>query len=188
MLSSLTQNWWAVALRGLAAVILGALVIANPGATLALLIPFLGFFALFAGVMTIISGFAAIGAHGTWWALLLEGVLTFIFGLLALFSPGLTSLSLLWLVAAWSIVGGVLQIISAIRLRREITNEWAMGFCGALSVLFGVLLFAFPGTGLLSLMLLLGWYAVISGVSQIVLGFRLHSYTPKTPQSSARPA
>ena len=67
MLSSLTQNWWAVALRGLAAVILGAVVIANPGATLTLLIPFLGFFALFAGVMTIISGFAAIGAHGTWW-------------------------------------------------------------------------------------------------------------------------
>jgi uncharacterized membrane protein HdeD (DUF308 family) len=110
------------------------------------------------------------------WLLLTEGALGVVAGLIAFFWPGLTALVLLYVIAAWAIFTGVLEIMSAISLRREIDNEWMMILGGALSVLFGVLLAVLPGVGLLSLTWLIGIYALIFGVAFIILGFRVRGH------------
>ncbi len=94
-------------------------------------------------------------------------------GLIAIFVPGLTALALLYLVAAWAIVTGVLEIIAAIRLREQITGELWLGLAGLLSVLFGLYLVIFPGAGILSLLWLAGFFAIVFGASMLLLGWRL---------------
>src|SRR5215212_9659619 len=123
-----------------------------------------------------------------WWVLALRGLAAIVFGVLAglvaAFWPGLTALALLYFIAAWAIVSGILEIVGAIRLRQEIEGEWALGLSGVLSVLFGVLLAAIPApAGLLSLVWLIGAYALAFGVFLLVLAFRLRSasemHTPR---------
>ncbi|HEX2739706.1 MAG TPA: DUF308 domain-containing protein, partial [Rubrobacter sp.] len=108
--------------------------------------------------------------------LLAEGVLGVLAGLVALFWPGISALVLLYVIAAWAIFTGILKVVMAISLRREIENEWLMILSGVLSVVFGVVLGALPGVGLLSLVWLVGIYALIFGVALIVLGFRVRGH------------
>jgi uncharacterized membrane protein HdeD (DUF308 family) len=79
-------------------------------------------------------------------------------------------------IAGWAIFTGILKVVMAISLRREIDNEWMMVLSGALSLLFGVLLAALPGAGLLSLVWIIGIYALILGIALIVLGFRVRGH------------
>ena len=121
----------------------------------------------------IVAAVRAAGREARWWLLLIEGVLA---GLVAAFWPGLTALALLYFIAAWAIVSGILEIVGAIRLRQEIVGEWALGLSGALSVLFGVLLAVILApAGLLSLVWLIGAYALAFGVLLLVLAFRVRS-------------
>ena len=129
-----------------------------------------GAYALVGGIFTIAAGIADPSRR---WLLLAEGALGVVAGLIAFFWPGLTALVLLYVIAGWAILTGVLEITAAISLRREIANEWMMILGGALSVLFGVLLAVLPGVGLLSLTWLIGLYALIFGIAFVVLGFRV---------------
>ncbi|MCC6314922.1 MAG: DUF308 domain-containing protein, partial [Thermomicrobiales bacterium] len=131
-------------------------------------------YALVNGVFAIIAGIASHGENQRWWAELLVGIAGVIVGILTFALPGVTAFALLYLIAAWAIVTGVLEIVAAIRLRREMENEWMLGIGGALSIVFGILLFAFPGAGALSVVWLIGIYAILYGITLIVLGFRLH--------------
>jgi uncharacterized membrane protein HdeD (DUF308 family) len=88
---------------------------------------------------------------GNWWAMLLRGIAAVLFGLAALFWPGITALVLLLVISAWAIVTGLLKVVMAIAFRRKLENEWLMGLSGVLSVVFGVILGVLPGVGLLSL-------------------------------------
>ena len=102
------------------------------------------------------------------------GVLGIVAGVVTFAWPGLTALSLLYVVAFWAIVTGTFQVIAAIALRRELDNEFWMALGGAASVVFGVLLVAFPGEGLISLVWLVGLWSVVFGVSSLSLAYRLH--------------
>ena len=133
-----------------------------------------GAYALVSGVFTIAAGIADSSRR---WLLLVEGALGVVAGLIAFFWPGLTALVLLYVIAGWAIFTGILEIMTAVSLRREIDNEWMMILGGALSVLFGVLLAVLPGVGLLSLTWLIGIYALIFGVAFIVLGFRIRGHS-----------
>lgn len=168
ILADISRNWWTLAIRGAAAVIFGILAFFWPGLTLAALILLWGVFVLADGAMAVVAG-----GRGRWWPLFVFGLLAIAAGFFALFRPGLTALALLFVIAAWAIVRGVLEIVAAMRLRRELTNEWLLVASGLLSVLVGVLLVMFPGVGLLSLMWLIGAYAVAVGVLLLVLAFRL---------------
>jgi uncharacterized membrane protein HdeD (DUF308 family) len=182
VLPLLTRNWWALALRGLAAILFGVLAFAWPGITLLVLIIFFGAYMLVDGIFAIVAAVRAAGEEARWWLLLLEGVLGVVVGLVAFFWPGLTALALLYLVAAWAIVTGIMEIAAAIRLRREVVGEWALILGGAFSVLFGVLLVVIPArAGLLSLTWLIGVYAVVFGVLQVILAFRVRN----APSSAA---
>jgi uncharacterized membrane protein HdeD (DUF308 family) len=176
VLPVLSRNWWALALRGLVAIVFGVLAFGWPGITLWVLILLFGAYMLVDGVFAIVAAVRTAGDDARWWLLLVEGILGVLAGIVAFLWPGLTALALLYFVAAWAIVTGIFEIVGALRLRREIEGEWALILGGALSVLFGVLLVVLgPGVGLLSLIWLIGAYAVASGVLLIVLAFRVRN-------------
>jgi uncharacterized membrane protein HdeD (DUF308 family) len=171
MLPKLSENWWALALRGVASVIFGLLALFWPGITLTALILLFGAFALVDGVFAIVAGIR--GVEGRRWLLLAEGVLGAIAGLVALSLPGTVAIVMLYVVAAWAVLTGLLEIVAAVQLRREIEGEWALALVGTVSVLFGVVLAVLPGVGLLSLVWLIGASVLVSGIALIALAFRV---------------
>ena len=172
----LIRNWGLVALRGVAALVFGLLTLFNPAASVAALVLVFGAYALVYGVFTIVSAVANRHGEPHWVALLVNGILSVIIGVLTFLMPGMTALVLLYLIAAWAIVNGVLEIVVAIRLRRVIRGEWLLIIAGVLSVIFGLVLVLFPGAGALAVVLWIGAYATVLGILLIVLAFRLRRW------------
>ena len=184
MLAHLARNWWVFVLRGAAAVLFGVLAFARPGITLEVLVLLFAFWALFDGVFALISSVGAAEAHEPWWPLVLIGLLGIAAGVVTLRWPGITALALLLVVAYWSIFRGILEIVGAVRLRNLIHGEGWLIFGGIASIAFGVLLVINPGSGLLAVVWLVGLYAVIFGIAQIMLGLRLRSLAGESPVSA----
>jgi uncharacterized membrane protein HdeD (DUF308 family) len=166
------RHWWAFVVRGIAAIIFGALAFIWPGLTLSTLILLFAAFALVNGVMAIISAIRTRGDH--LWMLLLEGVLGIVTGLLVFSWPGITALLLVFVIGVWAVITGVLEIISAVRLRKVVRHEWAWIISGVLSIVFGLLLLANPGAGALALAWLIGAYAVLFGISMFAVGWQVY--------------
>ena len=118
------------------------------------------------------------GRAERWWLLLIEGAVGVLAGIIAFALPQAAALGLLYLAAAWAIVTGVLEVVAAIRLRQEIEGEWALVIGGIVSVAFGLLLAVLPGVGILSLVWLIGAYAVMFGVLLVALAMRVRD-TPR---------
>lgn len=173
MIATLAQNWWVVALRGVAALLFGLGALLWPGLTLAVLVLLFGAYALADGLFAIVTGIATRREQERWWMMLLAGVASVLTGVLTLLWPGITALVLLYCIAGWSMVTGILQIAAAIRLRREIEGEWLLGLAGVGSLIFGILLVTLPGPGALALIWLIGAYALLYGILLLVLAFRL---------------
>ena len=174
MITTLAQNWWTLALRGLAAVIFGILAYVWPNLTFTVLVLFFGAYALWDGVFALIGAFRTAGERR--WMLILEGLVGIAAGIVTFIWPGAASLAILTIIAAWAIVTGIFEIIAAIRLREEIEGEWLMLLGGLLSVLFGIALVIWPAAGLVAVTWMIGAYAVIFGILFIVLGFRLRNW------------
>ena len=164
------QHWWVMLLRGIVAILFGVIAFLWPGLTLASLV-------LLVGVAFLSDGIASVaaGLRGRFWQSTLIGVVSILAGLATFFSPGLTAMALLYVIAFWAIVTGVLEIAAAIRLRKEIEGELWLALAGAGSILFGVLLLARPGIGALAVVWMIGLYAVIFGGLLIALGFRVRA-------------
>jgi len=168
-----TGHWWALALRGVIAILFGLAALLRPGIALEALILLFGAYVLVDGVFSIVGLFGGTRAGTPRWLLLLEGVVSILAGLIAFIFPGLTALALLYLIAAWAIITGGVQIGTAIRLRKEIQGEWALILGGIASVLFGLILAVLPAVGILSLVWLIGAYAVAFGVLLLITAFRV---------------
>jgi uncharacterized membrane protein HdeD (DUF308 family) len=173
MFKEMTRYWWVEALRGLTAVLFGIVALAWPEVTLTLLVVLFGAYALVDGVFGLIYAFGA--GRPRRGMLIVEALLSLVVGVVALVWPGITALSLLFLIAAWAVVTGILEIVSAIQLRKVINNEWLLGLSGLASVIFGVILAVQPGAGALALIWVIAAYAIVYGVLLIALGFRLRS-------------
>jgi len=176
MVHALAKNWWLLLLRGIAAIIFGLLAFAWPGLTLLTLILFYGAFALVDGVLAIIAAITG-GAPGSRWWLAVVGLLGIAAGLVTFMMPGLTAVLLLLFIAGWAIATGVFQIIGAIKLRKEIDNEWLLILGGIISVLFGVSMMLAPGAGALALVWVIGAYSVVIGAIFVALALRLRKHT-----------
>jgi uncharacterized membrane protein HdeD (DUF308 family) len=175
---SLARNWWAVALRGVAAVIFGVLAFALPAITLASLVLLFGAYALVEGVFSLIAAMRRRTAEERpWWALLLEALVSIAAGIVTFVYPGITALALVYVIGAWAVVTGVLEIVTAVRLRERIRGEGWLIASGILSVVFGALVMVFPGAGALAMVLWIGAYAVVFGGLLIGLAFRLRRWT-----------
>lgn len=173
LLGYLSRNWWLVVLRGVAAVVFGLLALVWPGLTLVALAVIFGVYALVdAGAV----GYTAYRAEGRARApLIVQAVLTLIMGLIALLWPLAAVIALVFIIGAWAIVTGIGEIVTAIRLRAQISSEWLLIFVGALSVIFGLLLWFWPLQGAEAIVFVIGIYAIIFGVVLTVAGFRLRS-------------
>lgn len=174
MLDLLARHWWVFAVRGIAAVAFGVLAFAWPALTLVVLVALFAAYALIDGIFLLASlarGDADARRHA--WSVAIMGVIGVVAGIVAFALPGITALTLLYVVAFWSIALGVFQIVAAIRLRREIEGELWMALGGVLAIVFGAYLVIFPGAGLLSLVWLVGLWAVVFGISSLVLAWRL---------------
>ncbi len=168
---AMSQYWWAVALRGVLAVVIGLLFLFSPGESALSLVFVFGAFALIDGILAIISSFRVGGDSR--WPLIIEGVVGIVAGIVAFALPGLTLLTAIYLIGAWAVVTGIFEIISAFRVRDEIDNEWWLIIGGIASVIFGILIMANPIIGLGTIALLIGIYAIIFGVALIFFSFRL---------------
>jgi uncharacterized membrane protein HdeD (DUF308 family) len=172
-LPAATGHWWALALRGVLAILFGLAALLRPGIALEALILLFGAYALVDGVFSIVGVFG--GARGGMprWLLLLEGIAGIVAGIVAFVLPVLTAFALYFLIIAWALVTGVAEISTAIRLRREIEGEWAMILSGALSILFAVVLLASGAIGIFTLVWVIGVYAVVFGVLLLIAAFRV---------------
>ena len=184
MVEALVQNRWLLVLRGVLAIIFGVMAFIWPGITLISLIYIFAAYTLIDGILTIIWAFRNREVRDRWWLGLLEGIIDIAAGVIAFQFPTLAAVTLLFVVAAWAVITGLLEIITAVRLRREIENEWSLGLAGALSVILGVVLFLNPGAGLMGMVWVIGIWAVIFGILMIVLGIRLGRLARGTTGSS----
>ncbi len=168
-----SRNWWVLLLRGILTILFGVLIWLQPGISLAALVLLFGAFVLVDGVLGVWMAVAGRKEHDDWWVLLLWGLAGIGVGVLTLLAPEVTALALLFYIAVWAIVSGVLEIVAAIRLRKEISGEWLLILGGLASVVFGVLLIAQPLAGVLALLFLIAAYAVVFGAILVVLSFRV---------------
>jgi uncharacterized membrane protein HdeD (DUF308 family) len=176
MLTQLSRNWWAVVLRGVLAVLFGVMALLWPGLTLEVLVLFFGAYMLVDGVFAIVAAFTNRTGHDTWWVLLLEGLVGIAAGIVTFVVPGLATLALIYVIAFWAIVTGVLEIAAAIRLRKEIRGELLLALSGIASIVLGVLLLAFPAAGGLTVAWIIGFYAILFGGMLLGLGLRLRKH------------
>ena len=172
-LSRFAENWRAVALRGLVAVLFGLVILFWPSLILAVLSLFFGIYALVDGGEALVPALRSSDRGARRWLPLAEGTVGVIAGLVALLWPGLTASGLLYVIVGWAVVTGMLKIVTAIVLRSEIENGWLLAGGGALSVLFGVILAALVGSDLPSLAPFIGVFAAVVGLALIVLAFRI---------------
>ena len=173
MLQLLARRWWALALRGVIAVLFGLLTFFIPGITLISLVLLFGFYAILDGIFDIVSAMKAPGHH---WPLLVEGIVGIVAGLVTFMRPAITAMVLVYLIAFWAILTGLLEIVAGIRLREVIANEMLLILMGVISTLFGILIIIFPGAGALAIIIWIGAYALVFGIILIALAFRLRSF------------
>jgi len=173
MIAVLTRNWWALALRGVFAILFGLAALAMPGITLKAVIVLFGAYAVTDGVLAIVAGIRAVERHQQWWPLALEGIVDIAAGVAVFAWPSLSALFLLYLVSAWAFVTGILEIAAALRLRRHVKGEWMLAVNGVISVLLAAFLIAPPRIGILAVVSWIGAYALIFGVMLLALGLRL---------------
>ena len=173
MIEIIIQKWWVFLLRGLAAILFGVLALIWPQITLLTLVVLFGAFVLFDGIFSVIAGVTSRKENYYWWTLLFTGLLEIAIGLLTLLWPNVTGIILLYLIASWAVIVGILDIILAIQIRREIKNEWMLIIDGVFSVVIGFLLFIFPAASAVALAWLIGLFAILLGIVFIILAFRL---------------
>jgi uncharacterized membrane protein HdeD (DUF308 family) len=168
-----TLDWRPLAVRGILAIVFGVLTFFWPGLFWLVVVYTFAAYALIDGVMAIVLAVTGHREAGRWWALLLEGLVGIAAAVLTVAWPAITELALLYIIAGWSFVTGILEIVAAIRLRRYIRGEWALGLSGVLSVLLGLALAFIPLAGLLVVAWWIGAYCLAFGVLLLVLSFQV---------------
>jgi uncharacterized membrane protein HdeD (DUF308 family) len=173
----IVDNWWSLTMRGIIAILLGIATFAWPQITVASLVLLFGGYALVDGVVNLVGAWRHSQMRDRWGALLIEGLIGVLAGLMTFVWPAITMLALTMLIAIWAILSGVFKIAAAIRLRKHIAGEWLLGLSGVASLFFGVFLMAMPLVGALAIALWFGVFALVTGVVLTVLGLRLRSWT-----------
>jgi uncharacterized membrane protein HdeD (DUF308 family) len=179
-LSTFAANWRALALRGLAALLFGLVVLFWPGAILAVLTLLFGIYALVDGGVVLVPSLRSSDQGVRRWLPLAEGAAGVIAGVVALFWPAMSASGLLYVIAGWAIATGILKITTTIVLRSEVENGWLLAGSGALSVLFGAILVALAGSDLPSLAPFIGVFAIVVGLALIVFAFRTRDRLRRT--------
>lgn len=172
MFDLMARHWWVLAVRGAFAILFGVVALVWPAITVLALVVLFGAFALVDGAIAVLV--AIRGVTGAPRGLLaLSGAAGIALGVAAIGWPGITAFVLLMLIAAWAVATGVLEIVAAFVLRGELRGEWAYALTGAISVLFGILLFVWPVSGALAVVWMIGLFAILFGGAMVGAAFRL---------------
>jgi uncharacterized membrane protein HdeD (DUF308 family) len=182
--ADLARNWWLVVLRGVLGILFGVIAFAMPILTLFSLTLVYAAYMLVDGTFAIAAAVRAARRRQRWGLLTAEGVVTILAGIVAFIWPGLTIIVFVLLIAAWAVVSGALTIAAAVRMRRR-KGRWLIGLGGLASVIFGMLLVAWPPVGAVVLLWWLGAYAIAFGAILIGAGIRLRSLTPPHTTAAA---
>ncbi len=167
-------DWRMLAVRGVAAVLFGVAALVWPDLTLWALVVLFGAFVLVDGVMALVAAFTrSQETEGTRALLVLHGLLGIAAGAITFFWPGITALALLYVIAAWAFLIGILRIVGAARLRKVIDNEWMLGLTGLLWIALGAVLVVTPGTGALAIVWAIGLFALLAGVVELGLAWNV---------------
>jgi uncharacterized membrane protein HdeD (DUF308 family) len=177
--------WWTFILRGVVAIGFGVLAFVAPGFGIGLLVGLFAAWALIDGVNSLLTGIRTRGQDRSWWIEILEGVAGVAAGVIALVAPGFAAEILILLIAAWAIVTGILEIVMAVRLRTVIAGEVWMALAGVASILFGVVIYLFPAAGALSIVWLIGSFAIAFGAFLLLLGWRLRGVDQMAKRDAA---
>jgi uncharacterized membrane protein HdeD (DUF308 family) len=169
----LSRYWWMTVLRGIFWILFGIVILASPGISLLSLTFAFGIVIFADGILNVANAFSGRKVHDDWWVLLLVGLTGIGVGLLTFYSPQATALAIVFYVAIWAIATGLLEIVAAVRLRKQIEGELWLILAGIASVVFGVLLVARPAAGALTLLWLIAVYAIAFGVLLLLLAFRV---------------
>ena len=172
--AALARNWWAIAIRGLLGIVFGLIAFFMPGVTMLSLVIVFSAYALADGVFAIIAGVRAASAHQRWGLLILEGIVDIAAAAVAFLWPGITVVVFVLLIAIWALVSGGLMLGAAFRLGVD-HGRWWLALGGIVSIIYGALLVVAPLLGALVLTWWLGAYAVVFGVSLLVLAFKLRA-------------
>lgn len=172
----LSRYWWVLLLRGIFAIAFGVVAYAWPGLTLATLVIFFAAWVFVDGVFDVFHAFAGRKENENWWLLLIEGLLGIAFGVITFQAPHITTLVLLLYIAFWAIATGVLRIVLAIRLRKEIEGEWFMALAGVASILFGMIMIARPGAGAMAVLLFIAAWSIVVGIFMVILSFKARGF------------
>ncbi len=171
----LADNWWALALRGLFAIVFGIIAFAMPAAAMLALVLIFGAYSIADGIFNIVLAVRGARSHERWGLLLINGLLGIAIGIAAAIWPGITVLAFVFMVAAWALLSGGLMLGAALGLKTS-HGRWLLVFGALVSLLYGFLLFASPLIGALVLTWWVGAYSLVLGVTLIVLAFRLRKY------------
>jgi len=169
------KHWWQVALRGFIALIFGILLLAWPGLSLLVFAFIFGAYAFVDGIFTLVAAanYKAGAGKRTW--LFVRGICGIVAGLITFLWPAITELVLVFLIGAWALVTGIMELNFAFRSVEETGAKWLFAVSGILSIVLGVLLLIRPIAAMLAVIWIIGAYAVIAGILLIILGFRLRS-------------
>jgi uncharacterized membrane protein HdeD (DUF308 family) len=181
MLDVLTQKWWAVALRGILAIVFGIVALAFPGATLVSLAVVFGAYAFIDGVLTIVSAVGHRGREASWYVL--EGTIGIAVGLATFFFPGMAAQALVILIGLWAILTGIFEVSAGFEL--PISWNWLLAIAGVLSIGFGVVVIAYPVSGAVAIVGLIGLYALMFGGSLLAFGIWLRGMRGKLTTQTA---
>jgi uncharacterized membrane protein HdeD (DUF308 family) len=174
-MQSVSGPWWSWLLRGIAAVIFGVLAILWPGLTFLVFVAMFAAYALIDGIIHLAASFRA-NPGSPRWLLGLHGILGIAVAVLTFVWPGITALALLFLIAAYAIVGGAMRIALAIQLRKVIAGEWLLILSGIMSIIFGVLVYLVPAAGVVGVAFMVGFYAILLGTVMMALSARLRRF------------
>jgi uncharacterized membrane protein HdeD (DUF308 family) len=175
MAAILVGNWWALALRGALAILFALVAFFLPGVTATALVLVFGAYAFVDGVFALIAGLRAARHHGRSAPLLIEGVLNLLIGLVVFLWPEAALVALIYLIAIWAVLTGVLLIAAGIALIRH-SGEWLLILGGIVSVLLGIVLFFAPGAGIVAISWWLGIYALLFGIALLMTAFRIRHH------------
>ena len=183
MLELVARSWWVYIVRGVLALVFGLFAYLNPAITMKILLIFFGIFIFIEGLLAIVGSIAGRKYSDIWWLVLLEGIAGVIIGVITFTRPAVTGMVLIVFVALWAIWSGLFRIITAIRLRKELDSEWLLIFGGIISILFGVMLFAHPGAGIVAIAWLIGFFASMSGILMITFGIKARKFQKEAGSS-----
>ncbi|MGC4028429.1 MAG: DUF308 domain-containing protein [Steroidobacteraceae bacterium] len=172
LMGLLGRSWWIVLVYGLLGAVFGIVALTRPIATAVALAWTLGIFAIVEGVVTLAAMLDRGHAISRGW-LLFYALVSLAFGVLTMLNPVVTASALLFLLAAWLIVGGIYRIVFAIRVRRQIEGEWLIALSGLLGIVLGVMFVLNPVAGIAVTTVWIGALALVYGLIQIFAAFRL---------------